>query len=103
MKHINIVYSTFPDADAAKKVGKQLVEEKFLACAVYMPAQSNYSWNNEIQSENEYVMIGKTSIAKLKAAVKKLENLHSYDVPCILTWKSECNDAYAQWVEIQTS
>ena len=103
MKQVMIIYSTFPDVEAAQKVGKQLIEEKFLACAVYIPAQSDYSWNNEIQSENEYVMIGKTSRIKLQLAIQKLEALHPYDIPCILTWECACNETYAHWVGGQTS
>jgi periplasmic divalent cation tolerance protein len=102
MKKITIIYSTFPDLEAAQKAGEQLVTDRLLACAVYIPAQSNYIWNNAMHTENEFVMLGKTTRIKLSPAIHKLELLHPYDVPGILTWEVECNDAYAIWVEEQT-
>lgn len=95
---ISFTYCPFPSEDEAKDVIKKLLSEKIIACGNIIPAQSHYIWNEKTLCENEWVVVFKTALDKKVALLQRLEELHSYDIPCILQWNVIANDAYGKWV-----
>lgn len=83
-----LIWCPFPSQEEAQRVAGQLVEEKLVACANILPgALSVFAWEGEIQTETEVVAVLKTTAELLPQAVRRLEQLHSYDVPAIAGWE----------------
>ncbi|MBA3543630.1 MAG: divalent-cation tolerance protein CutA [Chthoniobacterales bacterium] len=80
-----LVLSTFPDVATARRVGRQLVEEKCAACANLLPAvESIYWWEQKVETANETIVLFKTSADRYDAFETTLKQLHPYDVPEII-------------------
>ena len=93
------MYVTTSDLNEAKKIGRVLIEEKLAACVNIFPIFSIYRWEG-IQEDNEAVMIIKTTSERVRDAMKRIKELHSYSVPCICVFNVERgNPEYLKWIE----
>jgi periplasmic divalent cation tolerance protein len=92
--------STFPDIETARRIARELVTEKFAACANIVPAvESIYRWQGKIESGDETLVFFKTTSARYAAFQEKLKSLHPYDVPEIIAWRiADGLPAYLRWV-----
>jgi periplasmic divalent cation tolerance protein len=80
-----LAFSTFPDAETARRISNQLVSERFAACANILPAvESIYRWKDKIESGNETLVFFKLSEDRQLAFQNKLRSLHPYEVPEII-------------------
>jgi len=95
------IYAVFADAEEAERVGRQVVEERLAACVnILGKVRSIYRWNGTIESSDEVAAILKTSDEKAGDLITRVAALHSYDIPCIVTWPIEqILGSYADWVE----
>src|SRR3546814_12897286 len=66
------------------------------------PCTSIYEWQGDVREENEFPVLLKTAIEKRAALMARLAELHSYDVPAILSWQVMANGPYADWIRCQT-
>ena len=93
------IYVTTKDEDEAKKIGKTLVEEKLAACVNIHPIKSIYRWEENIEEESEAVMFVKTRDELVEEVIKRVKELHSYEVPCIVAFPIEKgNPDYLKWI-----
>jgi periplasmic divalent cation tolerance protein len=99
------VFVTAPDREAAVALARQVVEERIAACGNVIPnVTSVFRWNGKIKEEEEVLLILKTSEGRAEALVARIAELHSYDVPEILTLPvSGGSEAYLGWVGACTS
>ena len=98
------VYVSTPDRDNALKVAQTLVNEKLVACFnIFENITSVYRWHNELEKSTEVIMIGKTQ-TKLQAQVtKRIKELNSYEVPCIVYWPiADGFPLYLEWIKANT-
>ena len=96
---IIILLSTFSTIDEANKISKLAIESKIAACANIFPINSIYSWNENIENTNEYLVIYKTTDNKIKQLRKFLEENHSYEVPEIIDFElNHTNSKYLDWI-----
>jgi len=80
-----ILLSNFPDADAARKAVRTLVEERHIACGSIIPGvESIFEWKGAIEVSAEVTVVCKTTVAAVDAAQARLRVLHPYEVPEIL-------------------
>ncbi|HVU31699.1 MAG TPA: divalent-cation tolerance protein CutA [Sphingomicrobium sp.] len=95
------VYAVFGDAEEAERIGRAVIEERLAACVNILPSiRSIYRWKGEIETASEVAAIFKTHHWRSDALMKRIAELHSYDVPCIVAWPIEkIVGSYAQWVE----
>lgn len=95
------VYAVFANADEAERIGRTVVEERLAACInVLAPVRSIYRWKGEVETADEVAAILKTSNDSADALMTRIAGLHSYDVPCIVTWPiGKVIGSYAAWVE----
>lgn len=95
------VYAVFGDAEEAERIGRAVIEERLAACVNIVPSiRSIYRWKGEIETASEVAAIFKTHHWRSDALMKRIAELHSYDVPCIVAWPIEkIVGSYAQWVE----
>jgi periplasmic divalent cation tolerance protein len=97
---IVLALSTFPDAEIARRISNQLINESFAACANILPAiESIYRWKENIESGNEALVLFKLSEDRQSAFQDKLRSLHPYDVPeIIFVPVANGLPEYVQWV-----
>jgi periplasmic divalent cation tolerance protein len=77
------LYMTAPDKSTAKKIARELVEQRLVACAnVLDDVTSFFWWEGKVQEEGEAVMFAKTSMRLVNEAVEKIKEMHPDDVPC---------------------
>ncbi|AKB85806.1 divalent-cation tolerance protein CutA [Methanococcoides methylutens] len=101
MYHI-MVYITAGSMDEARTIGRELVSGRFAACANIHPMSSIYWWNDELVEDDEVVLIVKTTGDKFEELKEKVSSLHSYDLPCIISWKITGEKNYLQWISDET-
>lgn len=95
----SIIYITAGDIEEAKRIGRKLVEERLAACVNIFPVSSIYRWDNKVEEGNEFGIIVKTRTAKVEQVEKRVKELHSYDVPCVVSFKMDHGSKdYLKWI-----
>ena len=96
------VYAVFANAEEAERIGRTVIEERLAACInIFSPVRSIYRWHGAIYAANESAAIFKTTNDRADALIARIANLHSYDVPCVVSWPiDKITSAYAGWVEV---
>lgn len=99
-----IILSTCPDTGTAERLATALVEESLAACVNIVPGlRSIYRWNDAVQSDEEVLMLIKTTAARLEAARRRLVELHPYEVPEVVALPvADGHHAYLEWVSNST-
>ncbi len=100
MSEISIVLVTAGNEEEAAKIGRTLVEERLGACANIVPRiRSIYRWKGEIYDEQECLIIIKTRTSLFPALEKRVKELHSYEVPEIISFPvARGLPQYIEWV-----
>ena len=95
------VYVLFANAEEAARIGRTVVEERLAACInILGSVRSIYRWQGSIETADEVAAILKTSQAEADALIMRIAGLHSYEVPCIVTWPiDKLLTSYADWVD----
>jgi len=95
-----IVYITAKDMEEAKKIQDILVSEKLAACVNIIPEiKSCYWWKGEKEKANEVALIAKTKKDLIDKLTKKVKEIHSYDVPCIIALPIVGgNEDFLKWI-----
>jgi periplasmic divalent cation tolerance protein len=95
------VYAVFADTEEAERIGRALIEERLAACInILGPCRSIYRWQGRTEEAQEVSAILKTSSERVDALIAKIEEAHSYDVPCITVWPVDrALERYGEWVE----
>ena len=84
-EEVLLVFSTFPDVETARRISRQLVEERCAACANILPQiESIYWWEGKVENGNEALVLFKTSADRYAALQTTLRQLHPYEVPEII-------------------
>ena len=95
---IYITTSGFPES---KKIAMKLLQEKLAACTnIIREIDSIYPWKGEIKEDKESLLIAKTQSGKVATLIKRVEEIHSYDTPCILQIQvKKGSKNYLNWIE----
>ena len=95
------VYAVFASAEEAERIGRTVVEERLAACVnILGPTRSIYRWKGAIETADEVAAIFKTHHWQSDSLIARITGLHSYDVPCVVSWPiDKVLRAYADWVE----
>ena len=97
------IYITTEDENEARRIGRTLVEEKLAACVNIHPIQSIYRWEGEIHEEGEIALLVKTTAELADEVIRRVKELHSYEVPCIVSLPIENGyPDYLKWIEEST-
>lgn len=77
-----IAFSTIDSEEEAKKIARVLVETKLAACVNIVPKLTSiYKWKEKLCEEEEFLLLIKTSQARLEELKAVLKKLHPYEVP----------------------
>jgi periplasmic divalent cation tolerance protein len=64
---------------------------------------SIYRWKGRVEEDEEYALNIKTTTALVKKATEKILELHSYETPCIVSYKIDYGSkAYLDWIAEET-
>lgn len=103
MGKYKIIYSTTKSMKEAKKISRILLEESLAACVNIFKINSIYRWKGDIIKGNEFSLIIKTKSNLVNKAIKRIKDLHSYDIPCIICLKIDKGyDKFLDWIEKET-
>lgn len=100
-----MIYMTASSKEEAETISKALVEARLVACANILPAHTSfYHWEGKIEHSDEVAVIFKSRPELFEKIETKIKALHSYDVPCIVSWPIEQGHApFLEWIEAETS
>ncbi len=100
----SFVYMTCADKAEAETIGAALVEQRLAACVNILDGMTSmYWWEGKVETAQEVVLIAKTRAGLIVDLTKKVKELHSYDVPCIISMDIEGgNRDFIQWIKDET-
>lgn len=87
--------------EEAQKIAAALVREMLAACVNVVPGVSSvYWWEGQVQQDEEWLLIAKTRRDVLDDLVRRVQALHSYDVPEIIALPLVGgSQAYLTWID----
>jgi periplasmic divalent cation tolerance protein len=97
------VYITAPP-DAASEIAESLVEKRLAACVNQLECSSVFRWEGDVVSEEEVILLAKTTDECYSDLREHVLEAHPYDVPCIERFdESAVLPAFAAWREQSTT
>ncbi|MDH3975060.1 MAG: divalent-cation tolerance protein CutA [Deltaproteobacteria bacterium] len=99
-KHMT-VFMTAPNEEEGAAIAKKLVEESLCACVNIIPkVRSVYRWEGKVFDESEVMMVAKTASSLAPMLVKRVKELHSYDVPEVICIPIATGSGdYLDWID----
>jgi len=100
----HIVFCTCADSETASRLARALVDERLAACVNAIPGVvSTYRWNDAIHTDNEVLLLIKTTADRLDAMQARLLELHPYEIPEVLAIEAVAGSApYLAWLDRET-
>ena len=97
---IVLALCTFPDAETARRIARELVDLRLAACGNVLPQiHSIYRWQGKVESADEALGIFKLPARRYSEFESKLRSLHPYDVPEIISARIDrALPEYLRWV-----
>lgn len=96
-----IIFVTTSNREEATKIVRTLLEEKLIACGnIIDPVSSFFWWKGKIEEEKEVLIIMKSHERVFKKLLKRVPELHSYEIPEILALPIvDGSSSYLDWLE----
>ncbi|MEM2890106.1 MAG: divalent-cation tolerance protein CutA [Candidatus Hadarchaeum sp.] len=97
----SIVLTTVKDRREANRISQALISEKLAACVSIVPnVASVYRWQGKIERSREIILVIKTSTKKIDRLMSRIKELHSYQVPEIISLKIQRGlPQYLKWLK----
>jgi periplasmic divalent cation tolerance protein len=95
-----VLMCTCPDQLSAKNVAKTIVTEGLAACVNIIPSISSmYLWQGELVTDDEHLLIIKSTAQKFDAINAAIEKVHPYEVPEVVALDiQQGNQDYLNWI-----
>lgn len=99
------VFITCSSSHEADKITKAILRARLAACGnIIKGVSSTYWWKGKIEKANEVLLIMKTKKVNLNTIIKRVKELHSYEVPEIIALPIIGGSKdYLNWIEESTS
>lgn len=96
-----VVLVTAPDVAVAESLVRRLVEERLVACGNIMEGVTSiYRWKGAVEHASECLIVLKTTAASVDRLVRRVPELHPYEVPEVLVLPLEGGHRpYLEWIE----
>lgn len=100
-KDYQLLLSTCPTMDVAKRLAHSLLEKHLAACVNIVPhLESVFEWQNEIVTESEVLLLMKTRREHYAAIEQLLLQQHPYEVPELIALPIENGlSRYLAWID----
>lgn len=93
-----VILCTTPVSEV-EKLARPLVEEQLVACINVSDVNSFFRWDGKLEDEKEALLIMKTTTDKIDDVVRRVQDLHSYDVPEVIALPIiGGHEGYLEWV-----
>ncbi|MGD8903848.1 MAG: divalent-cation tolerance protein CutA [Anaerolineae bacterium] len=80
-----VVLITAGSQEEADRIANTLVAEMLAACVNVLPGVTSvYRWEGEVQRDQEWLLVTKTTREVLDDLVRRVQAIHSYDLPEII-------------------
>ena len=96
-----LIWCPFADAASAEAAAQQLLDERLVACAnILPPMRSLYTWQGARGETTEVAVLFKTDASALELATARLAEIHPYDSPAVLGWRTDtAAKPTAEWLQ----
>ncbi len=100
MSAIRMIYVTCSSENEALNIAKILLEERLVACAnIGAKMRSLYLLKDELNQADEFPLWLKTQAKLVQKVISKVEELHSYECPCVFALPIEASsNGFEQWL-----
>ncbi len=99
MEKMALVLSNFASPESARSVVRILMQERTIACAnIFQPHLAIYPWNGQIHEQDETAVLFKAAWENKEKLLKRLRELHPYELPGIILIGADVNKDYADWL-----
>ena len=96
-----VVFSACGSAEEARNLARRLVEARLAACVNVIPGvYSVFHWEGKVDEASEWMLVIKSTRARLAELQNELRKMHSYVVPEIVALPIVDGSAdYLDWVD----
>lgn len=96
-----VVLVTAGSRENASLIARTLVEERLAACCNILPGMTSvYRWEESVQEDEELLLICKTRTAQFAQLERRVQDLHTYDVPEVIQLPVTAGSApYLAWID----
>jgi periplasmic divalent cation tolerance protein len=100
-----VVFVTAGSEEQAGLIAHALVGERLAACVnIVSPIRSIYRWNDEVQTDTEYLMVIKTRAKLVSKIEARMKELHTYEVPEVIALPIVTGaKSYLDWIFASTT
>ena len=93
------ILTNFSSDASARGIVRILMQEKIITSVnIFQHHLTIYPWEGQIHERDEASAIFKTSVENKMRLIKRLKELHPYDVPSIVSFDSSSIAEYAAWL-----
>jgi len=94
------VITTVGTEDQANLIAREILARRQAACVNIVPGvRSIYRWQGKVCSDTEFLLIVKTLDSEYEAVAATIRELHSYELPEILTFDVGRGDRkFLEWI-----
>lgn len=89
-------------AELSETLAKALVEQRLAACVnIVSGVKSVYRWEEKLCVDEENTLLIKTTAARLPELTKRINELHSYDLPEVISIEIQSEEGeqrYLKWL-----
>lgn len=100
-----ITYVTCPDAAVGERIARALIDAREAACVNIVPGlRSVYRWQARVHTDEEILLLIKTTAARFEAVRERVASLHPDELPeVVAVTVSHALPAYLDWVRDETT
>ncbi len=100
-----LILCTCPDTDSATRISERLVSTRLAACVNRVPGiHSCYVWQGELQTDDEVLLLIKSTSQCYAAVQTLILELHPYELPEIIVVPIDTGHApYLDWIAANTT
>ena len=100
-----LIYSTYPSAAEAERIGGALVDRGLAACINILPGLTSiYVWEGKRQRDSEAAMLVKTRTSLADRTIAEARKLHPYSNPAFVVLPIDGgSEDFLRWIMEQTA
>ncbi|MBE9222303.1 divalent-cation tolerance protein CutA [Cyanobacterium stanieri LEGE 03274] len=83
-KDLGIILVSASSEEEAHKIASTLIEASLAACVTFSPMTAVYTWEGELNCNEEWQLIIKTDLTLFDVIVHTIQDVHSYEIPEII-------------------
>ena len=101
---VRLALMTAPTVDVAEEVVRALIDERIIVCGNIVPGLTSiYRWEGEIETDEEVLIVFKTTAGAVPRLLERAPELHPYEVPEVLVVPVDAGHGpYLAWVMANT-